>query len=94
MERFLAEHIINFLESNNLILSNQFRLPKGRGTEDQLLLSYPVIVKWVDEECIVDMVFLDYSKAFDVVKHADPLSKLRDLGYSNLMLGWVKQFLV
>ena len=94
MERFLAEHIMSFLESNNLISPNQFGFRKGRGTEDQLLLAYSDVVKWVDEGCTVDMVFLDYSKAFDVVNHGVLLSKLRDLGFSDQMLRWVEQFLV
>ena len=67
MERVLAAYTSTFLETNNLLSSKQFGFTKGFSMEDQLLLTY--IVKKVDQEEIVDMVLLDFSKAFDVVYH-------------------------
>ena len=45
MKRFLAKHIMSFLESNSLIYFNQFDSQEGGGTADQLLLGYSVVVK-------------------------------------------------
>ena len=89
-ERFLTEHIMVFSESNNLISSKQFGFRKERGRVDKLFLAYSNIVKCVDAGCRADMVLPDYSKAFDVVKYAVFLSKLRDHGFSNQMLHWVE----
>ena len=42
---------------------------------------------------VVDMVLLDFSKAFDVVSHVVLLEKLRDLGVGAMLLNWIREFL-
>ena len=43
------------------------RFRAGHSTEDQLLWMCGRVSKWVDAGGIVDVVYLDFSKAFDVV---------------------------
>ena len=43
---------------------------------------------------IVDMIFLDFSKAFDIVDHSIALIKLHMLGVDGKLLLWVCGFLV
>ena len=59
--------------------------------EDQLLLVYNEVVRWVDAGNVVDMVYLDFSKPFDLVCHKILLEKLSLLGFDNR---WVEGFLV
>ena len=47
---------------------SKFDFCKGR-IEDQLLVTYGKVVNLVDEGSVVNMLFLDISKAFDVVNH-------------------------
>ena len=93
-ERLLANHIINYLEENAVLSNRQFGFRKGRSTEDQLLLSYGKIVKEVDQGRIVDAVYLDYSKAFDVLSHQILLAKVESLGFSQQIITWISSFLV
>ena len=48
-ERLLADHIIGYLEQNNLLCNRQFGFRKGRSTDDQLLLTYGKIAREVDD---------------------------------------------
>ena len=92
-ERLLANHIMEYLEENRLLSGRQFGFRKGRSTEDQLLLSYGKIAREVDRGKVVDAVYLDYSKAFDVLSHSILLDKAESLGFSYQVLGWIRSFL-
>ena len=92
-ERILSNHVVSYLEDNGLLADRQFGFRKGRSTEDQLLLSYGKIARQVDSGMAVDAVYLDYSKAFDVLSHTVLLDKAESVGFSPQVLGWVRSFL-
>ena len=94
MERLLVDHIVQYLEDSELLANGQFGFRQGRGVEDQLLLMYGEIVEIVDSGGMVDVVYLDLSKAFDVVNHQVLLAMLRELGFSRLVMGWIEDFLI
>ena len=94
MERLLVEHITRFLELNSLLAANQFGFRRGRGTEDQLLIMYDQVVKEVVGGNMVDVVYLDFSKAFDLVSHRILIEKLRLLGFDEQLIVWIRAFLV
>ena len=94
MERILVDHIVEYLEENSLLANGQFGFRQGRGVEDQLLLMYGEVVNRVDSGEVVDVVYLDFSKAFDVVNHEVMIEKLALLGFSPQILSWVRAFLV
>ena len=61
---------------------SQFGFRQGRGVEDQLLLMYGDVVERVDAGEVVDVVYMDLSKAFDGVNHEVMIEKLISLGFS------------
>ena len=93
MERIVADRLVGYLEENGILSREQFGFRKGMSVEDQLLLTYNDISKWVDQGFVVDLVFFDFSKAFDVVNHAIMLIKLKSLGVSDYFLDWINAFL-
>ena len=93
MERLICRHITEFLEEHSLLSDHQFGFRSGRSTIDQLLLVYEEVSACVDNDQLVDVVFFDYSKAFDVVRHEILLSKLQCIGIQGGILRWVEQFL-
>ena len=93
MERIITAELVTYLEANNLLSSGQFGFRKGRSIEDQLLLVYSEVAAHVDSSRIVDMMLLDFSKAFDVVSHVLLLQKLRALGLSGSLLNWIWGFI-
>ena len=58
-----------------------------------MLLNYAEVANRVDSGSIVDEIFLDFSKAFDV-NHSIILIKLQMLGIGGKLLLWIRDFLV
>jgi len=50
--------------------------------------------KVLDDGHSVDILYLDFAKAFDSVSHNHFMSKLRSCGISGSLVEWVKSFLV
>ena len=93
MERLLASHIVEYLEYNSLLSDNQFGFRKGHSTENQLLPTYECISDLVDSGKLVDLLLLDFSKAFDVVCHSVLLRQLTAIGMSQQLVLWIEAFL-
>ena len=63
---------------------------RGRSCVTQLILSHHHWSKALDDGLQVDVVFLDFAKAFDGVSHDILLQKLCNLGISGTLLNWCK----
>ena len=47
---------------------------------------------WVDQGYVVDVAYLDLSKAFDLVSHRLLLEKIGALGFDRVIIGWIVIF--
>ena len=94
LESIIATELYAYLELHSLISPHQFGFRAGHTTADQLTLVYNEVSKHVDLGCVTDMVFFDFSKAFDVVSHVILLQKLSQLGVRGQVLHWMSDFLI
>ena len=47
------------------------------------------ITKWVEDASPVDVIYLDFQKAFDKVPHQRPIHKLKSHGMENSIINWI-----
>ena len=81
MERVITEHlIIQYFEENCCISDVQHGFRSKHSTVSELLNHYYNIVQALDNDDYIDVIMLDYSKAFDKVSHPLLLKKLKLLG--------------
>ena len=66
---------------------------KGRLCLTNLISFYDWVTRLVDEGKAVDVVYLDSSKAFDMISHSILLGKLATCGLDRYTLFWVKNWL-
>ncbi|KAK4822560.1 hypothetical protein QYF61_016129 [Mycteria americana] len=66
---------------------------KGISCLTNLISFYDKVTCLVDEGKAVDVVYLDFSKAFDAISHSILLEKLAAHGLDGRMLRWVKDWL-
>ena len=66
---------------------------KGRSCLTQLLAHYDTIIKNFNTGHETDVIYLDFSKAFDKVDHSLLLRKLQFYGIKGRFYDWIKDFL-
>ena len=59
----------------------------------QLLVTLELWTEWLDRGEPLDVVYLDFKKAFDSVPHTCLLQKLRAYGVCGNLLNWIQHFL-
>ncbi len=89
----LKEKILAHLSLFSLLTSRQHGFFLRRSTLTNLLVTEELITKWVHEGSAVDLIYLDFSKAFDSVNHRLLLHKLRGYGIAPIVIGWFECFL-
>ena len=80
MEQIIRRKLITFLEENDLLTDTQHVSHSGRSCLIQLLWHYDWVLKQLLDHSNVDVVYLDFAKAFDKVDHGMICHKLQDLG--------------
>ena len=92
-ERVLRKTMVSHLDKLDIIPNDQHGSRAGRSTLTQLLSHWDTILDGLEEGGGVDVVYLDFSKAFDKVEHGVLLHKLRDSKILGKVGVWLSRFL-
>ncbi|CAM4631378.1 unnamed protein product [Lepidochelys kempii] len=93
MEQVLKESILKYLEERKVIRNSQHGFTKGKSCLTNLIAFCDEITGSVDEGKAVDVLFLDFSKAFDTVSHSILASKLKKYGLDEWTIRWIESWL-
>ena len=84
---------MDFLIKHKLINPSQHGFLKTKSCLTNLLCFLEEITKWVDDGSPVDVIYLDFQKAFDKVPHQRLIRKLKSHDMGNSIINWVEQWL-
>ena len=93
MEKHIRSHLMDHLRRHNILSTKQYGFVSGRSTLLQLLRVMDSWTESLDRGEEVDVIFLDFKKAFDSVPHGRLLDKLKYYGVKGRVLNWIKNFL-
>ena len=91
-EKLLKEYILDGVEQ--VLSSTQHGFMKGRSCLSNLLESIDAVNDLLAEGGCADILYFDFSKAFDTVPHHRLLVKLRNIGVPEEIIGILEDFLV
>ena len=92
-ERVASNQLYNHLQLNRLLYDSQYGFRKSHSTELAALELIDSIYKNLDQGKTPIAIFLDLSKAFDIIDHNILINKLHHCGCRNISLNWFKSYL-
>jgi len=92
-ESLVRDAIVLHLEKLQLIRDSQHGFRKGRSCMTNLLTLLETVTKSMDDGDSVDVIFLDFAKAFDKVPHKKLLRKLENHGIAGKLRQWIESWL-
>ena len=93
LESIIAKNIREHLDKHSLINDSQHGFTKGRSCLTNLLSFYRKVYETADNDKDYDIIYLDFSKAFDKVPHERLLNKVRAHGIDGKVLHWIRAWL-
>ncbi|KAF7237651.1 Signal peptide, CUB and EGF-like domain-containing protein 1 [Varanus komodoensis] len=93
MERLIIERDLVMLDREGRLTATQHVFGKNRSCQKNLVEFYDKVLRWLDGGDAVDVVYLDFSKAFDKVSHDILVEKVRSFGIHQSTVRWIRAWL-
>ena len=92
-ESIIRNSVVHYLETNALILYSQHGFTKGLFCLSSLLTFLDIVSSMTDSGNNVDVIFMDFAKAFDKVPHVHLGQKLESHGITGKLHKWIMNWL-
>ena len=92
-EKLLHKRIYEFFEKNNVIHDYQFGFRKEHSTIHAIQTAISSVITSLNSSYQTMGIFIDFSKAFDTIKHSVLLDKLRHYGIRGTALKLITDYL-
>ena len=93
MEKLIREQIVNHMKGNKLFSNKQYGFIEGRSTGLQLIKVIDLWTEMLENDNEIDIIYMDFKKAFDTVPHHRLLKKIQSYGIAGNIYQWIKSFL-
>ena len=94
LEHVIHSQIMEHLDQHDILSDYQHGFRKRRSCDSQLVITLHDLTQALDQKKSVDVIILDFTKAFDTVPHHRLLNKLRFYGINNQLIKWTSSFLM
>ena len=93
LEKIIRGKMTLHLAQQNLLNKSQHGFMENRSTQTNLIEFLDQILDYIDNGDNIDIVYLDFSKAFDKISHDKLIKKLMAHGITGNVLNWIKSWL-
>ena len=92
-ESIIVDSIVEHIEKNKLLIDSQHGFRHNRSCLSNLLEFFHKMFSIYDNSRGIDIIYLDFQKAFDKVPHKKLMVKTRALGIIGEMSDWIEDWL-
>ena len=92
-EKVIRRHLVSYMEETHQFNPSQHGFRGGRSCLSQLLEHFDLVTRRMEEGKTVDVIYLDFAKAFDKVDMGITLRKLKKIGINGMLGRWLHCFL-
>jgi hypothetical protein len=92
-EKIVYDILVTYVENLKILPENQHGFRKGKSVTSQLLETYNEFSNAIENKKFIDVIYFDFSKAFDTVPHEKLLEKLQSIGVNGSLLKWFENYL-
>jgi len=89
MEKLIRAEIMIHLDTNAILSDNQYSFRFKRSTTLQLLRLLDQWTEIIENGDCFDVMYMEFSKAFDTVSHQRLIRKLAAYGINGKLLRWI-----
>lgn len=93
LEKIVFEQVCNFLSAFRILTNCQHGFRKGKSTATAILQFLEQLYNYLDINNKCFGLFMDLSKAFDLIDHALLVSKLNHYGFRGKVSDWLQSYL-
>ncbi|XP_047508137.1 uncharacterized protein LOC125051677 isoform X1 [Pieris napi] len=93
IEKYICGQIQSYYKKHNILSNKQYGFQPNKNTTQLLSAFTDLIYKHLNKKDHVLVVFIDYSKAFDTLRHSVILQNLNDCGVRGNLLKWCENYL-
>ena len=93
LERLVVTQLIKHLKANELACLQQHGFVKNKSVTTNLLEALNIWTEALFHNIPVDVLYLDYAKAFDTVPHQRLVKQVETFGVTEKALKWIESFL-
>ena len=93
LESIIKGQIMEYMEKNDMFSEHQYGFRSGYSCVTQLLHIFEEWSASIDDNKAIDVIYLDFRKAFDTVPHKRLINKLKAYGIQGKITSWIENFL-
>lgn len=93
IDKLMHGRVLSFFNKHNLLLDFQHGFRKNRSTETALLTQKEIIIAKLQNKEIVAGIYIDFTKAFDLINHRILLHKMETYGVRGKAQDLMKSYL-
>lgn len=93
LEHIIAHEIRQFLDTHDILSECQHGFRQKHSCESQLIHTVSDLTGFHNNSTQVDVLVLDFSKAFDTVSHQKLIHKLKSYGLNPNLVAWIQDWL-